>query len=483
MRTNGAFPVDVIKRNWRTLFILVALVIDFTAIVLSNVFAFLLYPLVHFGLQSPAPPFIGPTLLFCGVLIFLGLVLGLYRAAYNTKMHHQYSLGAKVYLYGIVLILALLYLTRETEYPRLCLALFFVALPVCFVLLRSALNHFNLLMQRRGLGVFNALIVEYNHTLDEVLMNRFTSFPELGYRVQTHIVKKPNETAHTPAHSLSDLNAILEREHVDTIFIPTLDIIENGYSDLIGFCEQRKVKLKVLSKESDDLLRFAYLTDLAGISLSTPPRLKTEFVKRIAKRAFDITFSLLGLALFSPIFIVVSVAILLEDGLPVFFKQSRSLTKKGKQFTFLKFRSMSRDAEYQQAKLSRMNKRTGGLFLVHDDPRVTMVGRIIRKFSIDELPQLFNVLVGDMSLVGPRPLSIRDLSNITTENRLGGYYTLREKAKPGMTGLWQISGRREVGFREMVLLDLYYIEHQTILFDLEILAHTIPVVLFGRGAY
>jgi lipopolysaccharide/colanic/teichoic acid biosynthesis glycosyltransferase len=120
---------------------------------------------------------------------------------------------------------------------------------------------------------------------------------------------------------------------------------------------------------------------------------------------------------------------------------------------------------------------------MRDDPRITKVGRFIRRFSIDELPQLFNVFWGNMSLVGPRPLPIADFTRLKEEDSLGGYFRQRATAKPGMTGLWQVSGRSELGFREMVLLDLYYIENQSILFDIEILAQTIPVVLFGKGAY
>ena len=144
---------------------------------------------------------------------------------------------------------------------------------------------------------------------------------------------------------------------------------------------------------------------------------------------------------------------------------------------------MVKNAEDQQDELYKINETTGGLFRVEDDPRVTKVGKIIRKFSLDELPQFFNVLRGDMSLVGPRPLSIADLSNIAPENSIGGYYKLRAEAKPGITGLWQISGRRELSFKEMVLLDLYYIDNQSIMFDLEILFETVPVALFGKGAY
>jgi lipopolysaccharide/colanic/teichoic acid biosynthesis glycosyltransferase len=144
---------------------------------------------------------------------------------------------------------------------------------------------------------------------------------------------------------------------------------------------------------------------------------------------------------------------------------------------------MIKGAESQQSDLYEFNEVSGGLFFMKTDPRITKVGRILRKYSLDELPQLFNVLLGDMSLVGPRPLSIADLSNISTENKLNGYYKLRANAKPGITGLWQISGRREINFREMVLLDFYYIENQSLLFDLEILFATMPVVLFGKGAY
>ncbi len=137
----------------------------------------------------------------------------------------------------------------------------------------------------------------------------------------------------------------------------------------------------------------------------------------------------------------------------------------------------------KKKRCSIRTKADGALFKIKDDPRLTRVGKVIRKFSIDELPQLVNVLKGEMSLVGPRPLPVKDYEKIDANDHVGGYVHLRAKAKPGMTGLWQVSGRSQLGFREMVMLDLYYIENQTILFDLEILAQTVPVVVFGRGAY
>ena len=144
---------------------------------------------------------------------------------------------------------------------------------------------------------------------------------------------------------------------------------------------------------------------------------------------------------------------------------------------------MIKNADELKDSLYNNNETDGALFKMKNDPRRTKVGRIIRRFSIDELPQLLNVLKGDMSLVGPRPLPIKDFDKVKEEPEFWEAIKDREKLKPGITGLWQISGRSHVGFREMVLLDLYYTENQSMLFDLEIMFATIPVVLFGKGAY
>jgi lipopolysaccharide/colanic/teichoic acid biosynthesis glycosyltransferase len=167
----------------------------------------------------------------------------------------------------------------------------------------------------------------------------------------------------------------------------------------------------------------------------------------------------------------------------VFFTQLRSLSDDDAPFRFYKFRSMHDEADEQKDDLLGQNETDGALFKIKDDPRLTNIGRFIRRFSLDEVPQFFNVLKGEMSLVGPRPLPARDFTLLQEADHMGGYFRQRANAKPGMTGLWQISGRSDIGFREMVLLDLYYIENQSLLFDIEILAQTLPVVLFGKGAY
>jgi lipopolysaccharide/colanic/teichoic acid biosynthesis glycosyltransferase len=144
---------------------------------------------------------------------------------------------------------------------------------------------------------------------------------------------------------------------------------------------------------------------------------------------------------------------------------------------------MVKNADALKADLRQHNESDGALFKMRKDPRITRVGRFIRRYSIDELPQLLNVLKGDMSLVGPRPLPVGDFELVKEGDEFWSSIKDRDKIKPGMTGLWQISGRSNIGFKEMVLLDLYYVENHSLLFDLEILFATIPVVLFGKGAY
>ncbi len=174
---------------------------------------------------------------------------------------------------------------------------------------------------------------------------------------------------------------------------------------------------------------------------------------------------------------------MLESGFPIFFKQKRAAIQGGKEFNFIKFRSIIKNADQMKESLFQENETDGILFKMKNDPRITKVGQFIRKYSIDELPQLINVIKGEMSLVGPRPLPINDFDKADERSEYWDYVKARDKVKPGITGLWQISGRSNLAFKEMVWLDLYYVENQSLLFDLEILFETIPVVLFGKGAY
>lgn len=198
---------------------------------------------------------------------------------------------------------------------------------------------------------------------------------------------------------------------------------------------------------------------------------------RIVKRAFDFLASLGGLSILSPLFLIVAIAIKVEDPKgSVFYSQIR-LGKNQTPFKMYKFRSMVSNADELLAKLLADNEVDGAMFKMHDDPRITKVGRFIRKYSIDELPQLLNVLLGSMSLVGPRPPLPREVAEYSD------YDKQRLAVKPGCTGLWQATVRNSVGFDEMVKLDLQYISKRSVRFDLYVILKTVVIMFKPNGAY
>lgn len=196
-----------------------------------------------------------------------------------------------------------------------------------------------------------------------------------------------------------------------------------------------------------------------------------------AKRLMDVAVSATLLVVLAPLFLVVSLCVKLTDGGPVFFRQKR-VGLNGRVFDFFKFRSMVVDAEAKKAELLRMNKHRNSItFKMCRDPRVTWVGRILRKTSLDELPQLWNVLVGEMTLVGPRPAVVSEVQR----------YTARERRRlaviPGLTCIWQVSGRADLDFQQQVELDVRYIRERSLVLDFKLMLLTVPAVLSGKGAY
>lgn len=201
-----------------------------------------------------------------------------------------------------------------------------------------------------------------------------------------------------------------------------------------------------------------------------------RYVYRLGKRVFDFTASLLALIPLSIVFIVIALLIKLDDHGPVFFTQTR-VGRHGKEFKMYKFRSMRVDAEDLLEKLLAKNQVDGPMFKMKDDPRISRVGKFLRKYSLDELPQLFNVLIGNMSLVGPRPPLPREVAKYTDYDKQRLYVT------PGCTGLWQATERNNVGFAGMVKLDLEYIQNASWWLDLKIIFMTVKIIFVPNGAY
>jgi exopolysaccharide biosynthesis polyprenyl glycosylphosphotransferase len=480
----------MIRRNWRTALIVIALTTDIVAILLSGILAYIVRGFIPNLTQFPPIVFFQFVGIFGLILISFAMIIGVYRATSHSNMVRQYFMASRIYLYAVLFLFSFLYIFQNDVIPRKFVFIFILILPFIFVLGRKLLNVFIHYMQKCGYGIHNVLLAGYDNG-GLTIIQRFKNFPELGYDIKGIITNQEKSiptlvefnSSTVQRYSISKLKDIISNDQIDRVFVPSQEIITNGYSEIFRLCKENRIKLKVLSEDSDSLLRLSRVYDIAGITLYTPDRQRINTSKKVLKRIFDIIGSLFILLVFGPLLLLVALGIWLEDGTPIIFRQTRALAKGKKEFEILKFRSMEKDAELGQSEMYALNEVPGGLFRVEKDSRVTRVGKIIRKLSIDEMPQFINVLIGDMSIVGPRPLSIADLNNIEPTNQMYGLYSQRSQGKPGITGLWQISGRRDINFREMVYLDLYYLENQSLLFDLEIIFATIPVVFFGKGAY
>jgi exopolysaccharide biosynthesis polyprenyl glycosylphosphotransferase len=234
------------------------------------------------------------------------------------------------------------------------------------------------------------------------------------------------------------------------------------------------VRVSVLPRLLEVVGSSVEFDDLHGVTVMGVRRFELTRSSAAVKRAFDLMWASLGLLAISPLMILTAVAIKLDSRGPVFFRQLR-VGRYGKQFHIFKFRTMVDDAEAQKDALRHRNEAQEGLFKLVDDPRVTRVGRLLRKSALDELPQLLNVLRGEMSLVGPRPLVVDE------DVRVQGWHRRRLELTPGMTGPWQILGPTRVPLREMVAIDYLYVANWSLWTDMKILLRTIPCVVGRRG--
>ena len=273
-----------------------------------------------------------------------------------------------------------------------------------------------------------------------------------------------------------DISRILKDNLVDDVIVAIPRRMIGDAEDIVYACEEEGIKLRFMADLFDLQVTRVSLSEVGAIPLLTlePVALNENWV--MIKRAVDIAMVVSSLPLVLPLMGLIALAVKIDSSGPIFFVQPRVGFKK-RIFPMLKFRSMCKDADQMMAEIEHLNEAEGPIFKIAKDPRITRVGRILRKTSMDELPQLFNVLRGEMSIVGPRPMSLRDVDLFDR-----GIQRKRFSVKPGLTCLWQISGRSNLPFSKWIELDLQYIENWSPLLDTKILFKTIPVVLFGKGA-
>jgi exopolysaccharide biosynthesis polyprenyl glycosylphosphotransferase len=278
--------------------------------------------------------------------------------------------------------------------------------------------------------------------------------------------------------SAADLTRVIDEHEIDWVVLAGADSAQHYEEtlEMVRHVRRPDVHLSIVPTYFELFASNATIEDLQGIPVVSLPPMRLSRSARILKRSFDLTASVLGLLILSPLLAAVAVAIKLDSRGPVFFRQVRN-GRGGNAFKIIKFRSMVDGAEGQRFDLAHLNQMDGPLFKIQADPRITRTGAFLRKWRIDELPQLINVVRGEMSLVGPRPFVVHEADKIT------GWAGRRLESLPGITGLWQVLGGNDLSFEEMVKLDYVYTTNWSLWWDIKILFQTLPVVLGRRGAY
>jgi exopolysaccharide biosynthesis polyprenyl glycosylphosphotransferase len=419
--------------------------------------------------------------LLCGfavALIVTGRRLHLYSPMRLGSILHEQRLSAQSCFTSGLLLTSMLYLVHADEIPRR-IVLFTLGLVTIFLGVHRLAGRF-LLYRRfeRGIGTRKVLIVGTGPQ-PYALRHHLESTPHLGYTVKGFIESPVSRSSLTEATGevVGMFEAVFQharRQFVDEIFFAS----PCDRSIVLNVLEQARTHGVDVRVALDMYHGLAWSSSIEYIdqfpTLLFHPGHVSEF-SSLFKRALDMVFSSVALIAISPLLLAIAVAIKLDSQGPVFYFSKR-IGKKGRVFRCTKFRTMVRDAEKRRAEILHLNERDGVLFKVTNDPRTTRLGRFLRKYSLDELPQFFNVLRGDMSIVGPRP----PLAEEVKEYELG--HLRRLDVTPGITGLWQVQSRQDPSFASYVSLDMKYIDNWSIWLDFKIVLRTIGVVLAGTGS-
>ena len=413
-------------------------------------------------------------LLYWHVALASSGLYGSYRLATATRELRDVAVA------GALAAAPLAPLAAMLGYPRVGTAFvaFFWALAVASLALgRRVLRGIGTLVRRAGRNLREVVIVgEGTSALDAA--RDLAGRAGLGYRIAAVInVSADGDTPETRARAaLRHLEAVLDRQPIDEIFLAfPLDRAQPIMAKMIWLCEEQGVLVRVLADLRVAAGTWAAADTLLGRPVVTIGNGPADMVLLAVKRGIDLAGACIGLVVLAPALAAIAAAIKLDSPGAVIFAQDR-IGLNRRRFSAYKFRTMVADAERLQAQLETRNEAQGPVFKIHDDPRVTRLGRWLRATSLDELPQLINVLKGEMSLVGPRPLPVRDVERIDVR-----WHKRRFSVKPGITCLWQIRSRAPQ-FDEWIRSDMEYIDNWSLALDLKILAKTLPAVLSRQNA-
>lgn len=448
-------------------FLLILVILDLTVLAFSLPLAYKLRfeVLSKFDFfyveKNEIPQFFPYYLVINFILVILWVFLLLVYRVYNTKNLFSYQPVVSVITLGIFLVSSLSFFYRGFSYSRLIFILTWGIAILLTFLVRIVLHIVRLLsLEKKPLRV---LVIGNNEFSKTII--------DLGEK-ESHV---KFDLIDINSLDMDKLDEIIVREGIQEIIV-TERIEDEKLLKLISFKRKKGISIKIIPESYLLFSKNLIFDQISGIPLLEIEVSALEGFQGYLKEIMDIVLGALGLIVFSPFFLIISILIKLDSEGPVFYKHLR-VGRYGKPFYLWKFRTMYKDADKILDKYPELKKEFEKEFKLKNDPRVTRVGKFLRKFSLDEIPQIFNILKGEMSIVGPRPITFKELE------KYGEYAEEILRVKPGLTGLWQVSGRSDVDYSQRVKFDLYYIQNWSILLDIKIIFKTIPSVLFGKGAY
>lgn len=468
----------------RTRTLLLTLLLDIVLINVAFALAYygryelqLFIPVDEFNI-APYTAYLSFQIWYTGLLLLFLYIDGVYVPRRGGSWFEDlYRIGNATTTVTVILIAAT-FIVQPLFYSRLLL----IESALVTILLLSGARLTRRLAQaqlrQRGQGVDRVLIVGAGE-IGRAVMRNLAARPDLGYHVVGFVDDDPAKGdlgRFKALGNLDQMETLLKAERIDEVIIALPWMYQRKIISLVRACETLGARARVVPDLFQLSLNRVDFDDIGGIPLIGIKEATIPRVGRIVKRLLDVVFATLGLGLGLPFWLLLALAIRLESPGAVIFRQQR-VGESGRPFAVYKFRSMRASAEAERAQLQALNEADGPLFKIKNDPRLTRVGRFIRRVSLDEVPQLLNVLRGEMSIVGPRPGLPEEVAQYQPWHRQ------RLEVSPGLTGLWQVSGRSDLSFDEMCLLDIYYIENWSLGLDLTIMLRTIPRVLFGNGAY
>lgn len=454
------------KRNASATLNVKQIMLDFFAIAIAYIVATYLYDAIKGA-------FLGRQHLWMYITFTIVFILAMYQCRmYNITTFQYYDRIALRTLYstllaGLCLSMAV-FLLKLDESSRL-IFIFFISLSYVFiVLLRVILR----ITEKSDLthGCTRALFIG-----NDAVFERFTHFIKQTM-MKYEFISVLNETDEI-VQSVENFEKFIVQNHIDEILIVYQHSSGLDYQNFLSACDDMGITVRLVMDLYDLPVSKRFVTSIGTYPVITYHSISLNQKQLFIKSLIDILGAVFGLAILSPLFLITALAIKIETPGPVFFRQERAGLN-GKVFKIFKFRSMYADAEQRKAELMAQNKHKNNLmFKLDNDPRITRVGAFIRKASIDELPQLINVLRGEMSLVGTRPPTLDEVKNYKRAHRS------RISIKPGITGMWQVNGRSNItDFEQVVALDKMYIEQWSVMLDLKLILKTILVVLQRKGA-